>query len=153
MISKIRKKIFHKKGFTLIELMIVVAIIGVLAAIAIPNFLSYQYKVKVSEGGTNLGAIHSNEVTYHAENDTYLVLPTAGSGDGVTPTTVASAGNWNSIGFQFSGMVRGIYSGSIGNTSQFAVQAQFDVDNDGVSCVWITTQALNPAKNTANNIY
>lgn len=150
---KLRKKLYNQKGFTLIELMIVVAIIGILAAIAIPNFLSYQYKAKVSEGGTNLGAINTSEVAYHAENDVYLTLPTLGSADGTTKTTVVSGGNWNSIGFQFSGQVRGIYSGSTGNASQFGVQAQFDVDNDGVSCVWVTTELLKPSKNTANNIY
>jgi len=46
-----------KKGFTLIELMIVVAIIGILAAIAIPNFLKFQAKSKQSEAKSNLGAI------------------------------------------------------------------------------------------------
>ncbi|WP_414645174.1 type IV pilin protein, partial [Candidatus Deferrimicrobium sp.] len=46
-----------KKGFTLIELMIVVAIIGILAAIAIPNFLRFQAKSKQSEAKTNLGGI------------------------------------------------------------------------------------------------
>lgn len=48
-----------KKGFTLIELMIVVAIIGILAAIAIPNFIKFQAKAKQSEANAQLKAIFS----------------------------------------------------------------------------------------------
>ncbi len=51
----------QSKGFTLIELMIVVAIIGILAAIAIPNFMRYQLRAKASERKTNLEAIFKSE--------------------------------------------------------------------------------------------
>jgi len=65
-------KIFKcKRGFTLIELMIVVAIIGVLAAIAIPNFLNYQCRAKQSEAKSSLGAIRTQMTTYKIEHDTY----------------------------------------------------------------------------------
>lgn len=60
-----------QKGFTLIELMIVVAIIGILAAIAIPNFLRYQAKSRQSEARTNLGAIFVAETSYFGEQSRY----------------------------------------------------------------------------------
>jgi type IV pilus assembly protein PilA len=66
------RKLRNRKGFTLVELMIVVAIIGILAAIAIPNFLNFRLKAKTSEAKSNLGAIRSTEVAYFAEWDTWV---------------------------------------------------------------------------------
>jgi len=65
------RKLRSKKGFTLIELMIVVAIIGILAAIAIPNFLRFQAKSKQSEAKTNLGGIFTAQTAYFGEKNTY----------------------------------------------------------------------------------
>jgi type IV pilus assembly protein PilA len=60
-----------RKGFTLIELMIVVAIIGILAAIAIPNFIKFQARSKQSEAKANLKAAFTAEKAYYQENDTF----------------------------------------------------------------------------------
>ena len=64
-------KKFSKKGFTLIELMIVVAIIGILAAIAIPNFMKFQAKSKQSEAKSNLKGIATAQKAYFAEKNKY----------------------------------------------------------------------------------
>ena len=75
------KQLKGQKGFTLIELMIVVAIIGILAAIAIPNFLTYQLKSRQAEAKTNLQAIKTSEVAFQAERGCYIGV----TANGVVP--------------------------------------------------------------------
>jgi type IV pilus assembly protein PilA len=72
-------KRYLRRGFTLIELMIVVAIIGILAAIAIPNFIRFQARAKQSEAKGNLKAIFTAERSYFQEKDRYVdTFPTIG---------------------------------------------------------------------------
>ena len=61
----------EKAGFTLVELMIVVALIGVLAAIAIPNFMTYQARSRRSEAYVNLASIARAQKAFFAEKDTF----------------------------------------------------------------------------------
>jgi len=113
------------KGFTLIELMIVVAIIGILAAIAIPNFLQYQMKSRQSEVKTNLQAIKTSEVSFQAERGCYIGVAAEGSTNTASKATVpltwaagaaaakagtawctaTYAGVFNDIGFKATGNV------------------------------------------------
>jgi type IV pilus assembly protein PilA len=68
MMSKAR----NQKGFSLIELMVVVGIIGILAAIAVPNFTRFQAKSRQSEAKANLGALYSAEKAFFAEWNYYF---------------------------------------------------------------------------------
>jgi len=82
------------KGFTLIELMIVVAIIGILAAIAIPNFLRYQLRSKFGELRTNVEAIRKSEESLR-QSDRQACL-NAATGQFVTLNLVPAAATLNS---------------------------------------------------------
>ena len=63
--------VHQPKGFSLIEVMIVVAIIGILTTMAYPSLEGYLQRAKQSEVKTNLAIIHTAEQLYHASNGNY----------------------------------------------------------------------------------
>ncbi|MGB8657592.1 MAG: prepilin-type N-terminal cleavage/methylation domain-containing protein [Candidatus Zixiibacteriota bacterium] len=73
-----RLRYLNHKAFTLIELMIVVTIISILAAMAIPRFMRVSVKAKQSEAKLNLKQIYTMENAYKQEKETYW------PGDGTT---------------------------------------------------------------------
>lgn len=62
----------NSSGFTLVELMVVVAIIGILSSVAIPSFKRYQAKAKTSEAKLHLASIYSAEVSFFSDADSYM---------------------------------------------------------------------------------
>jgi type IV pilus assembly protein PilA len=69
----------NNKGFSLIELMVVVAIIGILATIAVPNFQKFQARSKQTNAKAELSSLYSAQKSFFAEYSTYSTyLPTIG---------------------------------------------------------------------------
>lgn len=61
----------NDRGFTLVEIMIVVAIVGILAALAIPSFMRFQARSKQAEVKTNLKAIYTGQISVFVNRDRY----------------------------------------------------------------------------------
>ena len=69
-----------KKGFTLIELLIVVLIIAILAAIAVPNFLEFQTRAKVSRAKTDMRSLSTAIEAYYVDNNEYPSMTNGADG-------------------------------------------------------------------------
>jgi type IV pilus assembly protein PilA len=129
-----------RKGFTLIELMIVVAIIGILAAIAIPNFLRFQLKSKSSEGKVNIAAIRTAEESYLAEFGNYVaaaVWPAAVPGSSKAVFTPVPA-DFDQLGWAPEGNVFFQYAVAYASAtpSAYSISAIADIDASGVNQGW-----------------
>ncbi len=76
-----------QKGFTLIELVVVIVILGILAAVAIPQFTDLSASAKLAVGQAACGALQSSAVLLYASNKTFSNIATIQGATTIAPAT------------------------------------------------------------------
>ncbi len=146
----------RNSGFTLIELMIVVAIVSILVSVAVPVFYGYKYKASRAEAQSNIGAINSLETAYATDNARYVTAAwSPASIPGLSELPWETGNYLDSLGFSIRGKVRYRYSVGPGSTWVAApsnsssipessnvdiiIQAEGDVDGIGGTSQFYST--------------
>lgn len=134
---------FVKKGFTLIELMIVVAIIAFLAMVAIPSFKQFLAKAKRTEAYMNLNALATAEKIYWAEHGTYSTdLNVLGwKPEGKIQYSYGFSGGQGTS--SVTGALGTPVSGGSASKDSFVAVAAGDIDGDGQPDIISIDQDMN----------
>lgn len=145
LLSRLPKKIRSQKAFTLIELMVVVAIIGILAAIAIPNYQKYQARAKQSEAKIGLAAVYTALRSFFIENSTYTYCLNQ---VGALPDT-ANSKRFYGMGFDNTVTIATASCGSAGGTVQCGFFT-FNPDGSGAGAQCANTDGYSLPNNKSN---
>lgn len=134
-----------RRGFTMIELLVVVALIGILSALAISSFSKMQYRAKMSELTSNVAGIRVAEDAYRAAYEQYISESTfrPDSTPGKAPRAWVSGTAFDDLGWKPPGQVRGSYKVSTTSATAFVVTGITDVNGDGQRATYTATRSVN----------
>jgi len=135
--------------------------VGVLAAIAIPNFMEMQYRAKRAELPANVDGIKAAQMGYYAAFGTYVPCGSAEEAEAALLSVSGKAQRpwiggdcWDTLGWQPDGMVRGFYWVEVAEDgSDFAVWAIGDIDGDGDPAVYSATSIEPTTFHKSNGVY
>lgn len=122
-------------GFTLIELMIVVAIIGILAAIALPAYQDYTKRSHVSEGLSLAGSAKLAVTEFYADRGAW---PSTNSSAGLQPEGQIRGNAVNSVGLSGNGVITITYNSKVDATNNTLIMTPTST-NDAGSVTWSCT--------------
>ncbi|HEY5101306.1 MAG TPA: pilin [Steroidobacteraceae bacterium] len=140
-----------QKGFTLIELMIVIAIIGILAAIAIPAYQNYTIRSQVTEGLSLAEGWKTGISEYYDQNGSFPTTSSTTGGPGAIAQMGASSGKYvSAVAVGAGGQIQITYSGSQVNSKITGLVLDLSPGlNKNQDVVWICGKAAVPTNTTA----